>query len=246
MRAKAEFYAQLFALHERMLAGDPTLLGAVALLVFEPLMAQLRREFRDVDDQITTGGAVDALMEYAKTPAQANATNGSGVMGFIVLRAKSRVIDELRRERRRNLAEGKYAHDLDPSVERERGNAVELRRVRTEHDAEGLSAVVSMPPPDIEERLEREAQIKGVLAEAKSDVDRRLLELMFAGVRETVEYARLLGIESEPVEVQEATVKRHKDRLLAAAKRREEAKSAAPRRRGRPPRPSADSGGDRG
>jgi len=42
MPARAEFYAALFALHERILAGEPTLLGDVARLVFEPLMAQLQ------------------------------------------------------------------------------------------------------------------------------------------------------------------------------------------------------------
>ena len=68
--------------------------------------------------------------------------------------------------------------------------------------------------------------------------------MMFAGTRETVEYARVLGIQHEPVHVQEDTVKRHKDRLLAAAKRREEAKRSDPKRRGRPRRRASD-GGDR-
>lgn len=246
MPAEAEFYVALFALHERMLAGDPTLLSDVARLVIEPLVDQLQRDFPGVDDQLLQGGAVDALMEYGKDPSQANAAVGAGVMGFLVLRSKSRVTDGLRRERRRGLAEGRYAHGLDPSAEQDRGNPVELRRVRTEHPAEGLSEAVSVPPPDIEERLDQEAQVEEVLAGAESDLDRRLLEMMFAGVRETAEYARVLGIEGEPVDVQEKTVKRHKDRLLAAAKRREEAKRSGPKRRGRPPRRRDADGGDRG
>ena len=246
MATGAEFYAALFALHERMLAGDPTLLGEVARLVFEPLIAQLRQKFRGVDDQLLHERAADALMEYGRNPSQANATTGAGVMGFLMLRSKSRVIDRIRKERRRDVAEGAYAHGLDPSVKQGRGKSVELRRAQPEHGAEGLSDAVSVPPPDVEERLDQEAQIAWVLAGAKTDVDRRLLELMFAGVRETAEYARVLGIGAEPVEVQEATVKRHKDRLLAAAKRREEAKRSVPKRRGRPPRQRDGDGGDRG
>jgi hypothetical protein len=101
-------------------------------------------------------------------------------------------------------------------------------------------------PPDSEERLDREAQIAELLSGTKTELDRRLLEMMLAGIRETTEYARLLGIEHEAPDVQEETVKRHKDRLLAAAKRRQAAKRTGPKRRGRPPRPSDADGGDRG
>lgn len=246
MPAGAEFYAALMALHEQMLAGNPTLLGEVARLVFDPLMATLHHEFRKVSDQVLNEGAVDALMEYAKEPTGANATTGAGVMGFLVLRAKSRVIDGIRRERHRDQAEGGYAHGLDPSAKRSRGNVVELRRARAEHVTDEMSNGLSVPTPDIEERLDREAQIEAVLAGAKNDLDRRLLKMMFAGVRETAEYARVLGIDGEPAELQEETVKRHKDRLLAAAKRREASKHAGMKRRGRPPRRRGDDGGNRG
>jgi hypothetical protein len=245
MKAGAEFYAALFALHERMLAGDPTLLGDVARLVMQPLTAQLRQEFGTVDDQLIADGLADALMEYGKNPSAANATAGPGAMGFLVMRSKSRVVDAMRKGRRRDIAEAGYAHDLNPSTERARGNVVELRRVPAEHDTEDTSASVSVPPPDVEGRLDREARVAEVLAGAKSDVDRRLLEMMLEGIRDTADYARVLGIETEPVEVQEVIVKRHKDRLLAAAKRREEAKQTPPKRRGRPRRRGRD-GGNRG
>lgn len=246
MPDRAEFYAALFALHERMLAGDPTLLGDVARRVFDPLIAQLRGEFRNVDDQLLQECAAVALMEYGKKPSQAEPTAGAGVMGFLVLRSRSRVISALRKERRRDVAEAGYAHGLDPFGEASRGNPVELRRVRAEHGAEELSDSVSVPPPDIEERLDREAQIEEVLSGAKTDLDRSLLQMMLAGVRETAEYARVLGIEGEPVQAQEEIVKQHKDRLLVAAKRRQKAKRSGPKRRGRPPRQRGSDGGDRG
>lgn len=246
MSIRSEFYATLFALHERMSAGDPTLLGDVAQLVIEPLIGQLRRRFRHVDDQHLQDGAADALIEYGKNPAQANATAGAGVMGFLVKRSESRVKDRTRKEKQRDRAEGGYAHGLDPSAERDRGNVVELRRVRTEHDQEALNNAVSALPIDVEERLEREAQIKEVLAGTKTELDRRLLEMILAGVRETAEYARVLGIDGKPVEVQEAEVKRYKDRLTTAAKRRGEAKRSGPKRRGRPPHRHGDDGGKHG
>ena len=245
MPAGERFYVALYRLHERMLDGDPTLLGDVARLVIDPLSQQLHREFPGVDDQLLQGGAADALIEYGKKPIQANAASGAGVLGFLLLRAKSRVKDGIRTERRREVAEARFAHGLEPSNERGRAKPVELRRVRTEHNAEELIDVVGTPPPDLEDRLEREAQIELVLASAKSDLDRRLLRMMLAGVRETAEYAQVLGIEAEPVEVQEKTVKRHKDRILAAAKRREETRRSGPKRRGRPPRQRGDDGGNR-
>jgi hypothetical protein len=244
MPAREQFYAALYALHERMLQGDPTLLSDVARLVLDPLTQQLHTEFPHEDEQLLLGGAADALLEYGKNPTQANAHAGAGVLGFLVLRAKSRVRDGIRKERRREVAEARFAHGLQSSDERSRGNPVELRRVRTEHDAEGLSAALAAPSPDVEDRLEREAQIELVLASAESDLDRRLLQMLFAGVRGTAEYARVLGIEAEPAEVQEKTVKRHKDRILAAAKRRQEARRSGPKRRGRPPRQRGDDGGN--
>lgn len=244
MPAGERFYVALYRLHERMLDGDPTLLGDVARLVIDPLIQQLHKEFPGVDDQLLQGGAADALIEYGKNPIQANAASGAGVLGFLLLRAKSRVKDGIRIERRREVAEARFAHGLKPSNERGRTKPVELRRVRTEHNAEVID-VVGTPPPELEDRLEREAQIELILASAKSDLDRRLLRMMLAGVRETAEYARVLGIEAEPVEVQEKTVKRHKDRILAAAKRREETRRCGPKRRGRPPRQSGDDGGNR-
>ena len=246
MPVGAEFYAALFALHERMLAGDPTLLGEVARLIYEPLTVQLRQEFRTPDHHLLDDGVADGLMEYGRNPSQANATTGAGVMGFLVMRSKSRVLDAKRKDGRREVAEVGYAHDLSPSAVRGQRNVVELLRARTEHDAQAQSEAVSVPPPDIEARLDREAQIEDVLAGAKSEVDRRLLEMMFAGVRETAAYAAVLGIEAQPAEVQEATVKRHKDRLIAAAKRREESKHSPPKRRGRPSRRRNTGDGDRG
>jgi DNA-directed RNA polymerase specialized sigma24 family protein len=168
----AEFKAALFALHERMLAGDPTLLGDVARLVLEPLKAQVRQAFRTVDDQLVEDGVADALLEYGRNPSQANATAGAGVLGFLVMRAKSRVIDTLRKDRRRDIAEAGYAHEMNPSAERGRGNLVALRRATTEHSAERPSASVSVPPPDVEDRLERESRVAEVLSGAKSEVDR--------------------------------------------------------------------------
>ena len=243
MSARNKFYTELFTLHEQMLAGDPTLLADIARLVLESLIAQLRHEFREVDDHLLQEKAADALLEYGKDPSQANAKAGAGVMGFLVMRAKSRVISGIRKERRREQAEGRFAHGLGAT--KAAGNPVELRLVRGEHHSEGPSDTVSAPSLELEERLEIEARVQDVLAGAQSKIDQQILRMMLDGVRATPEYARVLGIEDRPVEEQRRIVKQHKDRLKAAGTRRQEAKRSGPKRRGRPPRRRTDEGGDR-
>ena len=48
-----------------------------------------------------------------------------------------------------------------------------------------------------------------------SELDRRLLDLLAQGVRETAPYAEVLGIGHLPQALQRRAVKRHKDRLKA-------------------------------
>ena len=229
MNERATLYAQLFELHERLLAGDPTLLGDVATLVRDHLVVQLGAKLRGVDEHIIQEAANDALLEYGKSPGQANATSGAGVMGFLVLRGESRAKNALKRERRRQVVEGSFALGLGPGRV---DNPVELLPTHREHDTEPLPD----PSPDPLEDLDRRDRKSEVLDAATNAVDRQLIQLMLDGERSTSEFVRVLGIGDKSLPDQRRIVKQHKDRLKVALLRRQEMKGQAPRKRGRPPR----------
>jgi hypothetical protein len=242
MARRGEFYAALFVLHERLVSGDPSPLGDMAKMVLEPLTQQLRQKFPgssfpQVDDHLLMEKAADALLEYGAAPSQANATSGAGVLGFLTLRATSRVKNALRRERARQRTEGRYAHGLGPRVRGEPNNPVELRLVHGEYAEEPPEARVPAPvAKDVTEVLEGQDRRENVLQGVGIELDRLILQMMLDGIRSTAAYAGVLGIAELPVEEQRRIVKRHKDRIKAAASRRQEAKRTGPRRRGRPPR----------
>jgi hypothetical protein len=242
MARRGEFYAALFVLHERLVSGDPSSLGEVAKMVLEPLTKQLRQKFPgssfpQVDDHLLMEKAADALLEYGSAPNQANATSGAGVLGFLTLRATSRVKNALRRERARQRTEGRYAHGLGPTVRGEPKNPVELRLVRGEYGEEPPEERVPAPvAKDLAEVLEGRDRRADVLQGVGNELDRRILQMMLDGIRSTAAYSEVVGITELPVEEQRRIVKQHKDRIKAAASRRQEAKRTGPRRRGRPPR----------
>jgi len=224
------------------MVGDPTALGDIAHLVYEPLTAQLRREFPEhaypeADIHLLLEKAADAMLEYGRVPAQANAKSGAGVLGFLVLRAKSRVQSALRRERTRREAEGRFAHGLTPSRRTDSGKPVELRLARAEHSeqqAEGIA--VPGDSESFDASRESSDRRDEVLRAVVDEQDRRLLQLMLDGVRKTEAYADVLGIAHLGINEQRKIVKQHKDRIKAAAFRRQKRKVSGTPRRGRPPR----------
>jgi hypothetical protein len=232
VRPTSEFYPDLFNLHKRLIAADGTALSEIARLVFDRLLSQLRREFPREDDHLLQEKAADALLEYGAAPQIANASSGAGVLGFLVLRAKSRLLTTLKRDRRRRVVEDRFARDFSGVSMGDDDNVVELPRVQGEHNVEDFVD----PASAAEDTSRTEAQISDVLSGVLSDRDRRIVKLMLEGVRETSTYARVLEIEDRSLDEQRRIVKQHKDRLKLSARRRQESKLLAPRRRGRPPK----------
>jgi hypothetical protein len=99
---------------------------------------------------------------------------------------------------------------------RRREKVVELRLDAPEHvvSAEGEG--------DIEEELlEKESPLVRMVFElVTSETDRQIVLLMMDGVRDTREFAEVLGITQLSEERQKAEVKRNKDRIKAALKRK--------------------------
>ena len=187
----------LWDLHRALLARDPTAPDATARAVLGPLAEHTERRFPGVSSDTAEQAALDAVWEYLKHPERCQATAGAGVVAYLRGVARKKVLDELRRERRRHGREERWGQQTAGEAERE---AVELRDAATtveqDEDAAALHAL----------RTE-------VLGALDAETDRRLLELKLSGERKTAAFAEVLAITHLPFAEQRKIVKQHKDRI---------------------------------
>lgn len=200
-----EQLAQLFRIHCQLLAAGSdreALTAAVWRLVHGPISGQLRRWYPSHDEAVLSDGLTTAIVEYVEVPRQARATSGAGVLGFLRLRASSRVRDQLRRDSVRRKAEGR---SLDDDLET--GRLVRLAG----------GAVVLGPDGDTTTILER---FQDLLDATPDPVDQDLLRMIYLDqIRQTWRYAVRLGLTHLSPEEQRLHVKRHKDRVTGKVKR---------------------------
>jgi hypothetical protein len=189
--------ADIWELHRALLARDPTAPEAVGRAVLEPLADETERQFRHVSADIAEQAALDAVWEYLRRPEHCQATTAAGVVAYLRGVARKKVLDELRRERRRHAREERWGQQTAGQVERE---AVELRDAATTMEQDEDTAAL-------------EARRTEVLGALDSETDRRLLELKLSGERKTGAFAKILAITHLPMAEQQKIVKQHKDRI---------------------------------
>lgn len=224
-------WAQLFPLHQRLLAADPSAPGNMAREVLEPLLTHLQRRFPTTDEDVIGEGVVAAFLEYAEDPAQCPADDGDGVFRFLVMVGWRRVRDTLRAEHRRARWEGAYAAERHPVPGPPGESSVEvpdpLARLLQEEEAAAAAETVGT----------HQRRVMNVL---DNEQDRRIQEMRFSGERRTTAFAAVLGIARLPRTEQQRLVKQHKDRIDKAIERAlgpGSARLSAPgtrRRRGQP------------
>jgi DNA-directed RNA polymerase specialized sigma24 family protein len=189
--------AHISELHRALLARDPTAPEAVGRAVLEPLADYTERRFHSVSADITEQAALDAVWEYLQHPEQCQATTSTGVIAYLRGIARNKVLDELRRERRRHAREERWGQQRAREVVRE---AVELRDAVTTIDQDEDTAVLHT----------RQTEVLGTL---DSETDRQLLKLKLSGERKTAAFAKVLAITHLPIAEQRKIVKQHKDRI---------------------------------
>ena len=184
------------ALHERLVAGDPTAPADLASTYLDRLIGWLFRHNPGVDPHICATAAEDALLALIKSPASYRREKQS-LEGYLRMSASGDLKNLLRSERRHarrrttleavelSLAAGKYLWDEDSDPARIIGQA----------DDERQSPLLS----GVQETLTRE--------------ESQVLELMLEGERRTEVYAAVLGLTNRPILEQRREVKRVKDRL---------------------------------
>jgi Tol biopolymer transport system component/DNA-directed RNA polymerase specialized sigma24 family protein len=180
--------------HNRLLSGDKHAITEISELFFPLLIKRLKRGFNNLrDPQYIETAVVDVLIKYFRRPQRFDPDKGS-LIGYLYKGAYRNVLTHLKQEHRRN----------------------EFYRVIPEQE---LKSVAGNHNPE-SQLLEKESPLIRKGQELMSDPkDREILELMMQGVRETSEYAKVLGILNLSAVEQAIVVKRHKDRLKATLRR---------------------------
>jgi RNA polymerase sigma-70 factor (ECF subfamily) len=186
-------------LHKRLLDGDRLASEELSRLVIKPLIEEMTRRFRGVDEQLACDGVIDAVLDYCARPAQFNPARDVPLDRYLATAAWRNVDNLLTGERRRKLRERKAG-----SKKREADVALDpvARNIRQE---------------ELQELKEKEAAKFAALDNPK---DKEILRLKLDGVRDTASSARVLGITHLPVAQQKEEVKRHKDRIIRFLRRK--------------------------
>jgi RNA polymerase sigma-70 factor (ECF subfamily) len=196
---------EAIALHQRLVAQDPTAANDLAEAYLKPLVVWLGETEPSTSEDVRLEAAGDAILALIRKP-ESYSPNRQTLEVYLRMSARGDLRNLLGKERRRNkgrvpLLRVELSPDAGKYLGRNDDPALPLRL------AEEKQNVVSTIPDSVRQRL--------------SATDLRALELMLQKERRTATYAELYGLLHLPAEEQERAVKRHKDRLKKVLKRAE-------------------------
>jgi RNA polymerase sigma factor (sigma-70 family) len=189
-------------LHRDLLGGDVLASSKIAELFFPLLETALNRKYRNLSDPHLVGQAVsDALLNYLTTPQKFDPTRGT-LFTYLWIAAQSDLLNYMQAERRRtNRKADEKLVELPPA------RAVNEKEEQQDPETELLLA-------------EEASRVQLAINEIISDkTDRKIIELMLDGVRDTAAFAEILLLRDKPLEEQASLVKRTKDRIKIALRR---------------------------
>lgn len=190
----------LLQLHKRLLAGDRLASEELSRVLIQPLIEEMTRRFRGVDEQLASDGVIDAVLDYSARPAQFNPARDVPLDRYLATAAWRNVDNLLTGERRRKHRERKVG-----SKKREADVALD-------------PVAWNIRQEELQELKEKEAAMFAALDNPKA---KEILRLRLDGVRDTASFARVMGITHLPVARQKEEVKRHKDRIIRFLRRKE-------------------------
>ena len=187
------------SIHGRLLAeDDPTASAELFEHYQSRLVGVLRASFWQRDESLIIDAVTDALFGYILHPSSYDPQKSS-LFNYLVLAAKRDLINAVNKKVSREKSEINIS-----AVENE-----ELGRNK-------LTESMDTEAPDEIRRLRiiygRELALN-LLQEICDPTDRAILSLMIDNVRETTEYASVLGLTKLPQSEQRKRVKMHKDRI---------------------------------
>lgn len=181
---------ELLALWYQLVA-DPLTVNEFVESALPAVLARLAPMLPGVHADEVTTAAEDALLAFLKRPTAFDPNRGR-LVPFLVRAAKCDYLNNRRGEGRHHR--GRIPWDcveLDPTERNEIAD-----------DAPSFDA----------------PELQGAIA-SLSETDRRVLDCMRAGERQTATFAAVLGLDDRPVSEQEEAVKRAKDRIKIRLKR---------------------------
>jgi RNA polymerase sigma-70 factor (ECF subfamily) len=186
-------------LHQCLLDGSPTATSEIAELFIHLLIKSLRGDFKQVrDPHLVDMAAADALVNYFEHSEKFEPAKSS-LFTYLRIRAKSYLLNSLGQS-----ASAKKVVEL--------GEAETVYKIAGEGEKHSEAAIVSHT---------FQAEIMQQVQKYITDpTDLRFVGLMIQGVRDTAEYAKVLGITDRPFAEQKRTVKRHKDRINKVIERK--------------------------
>jgi len=187
--------AWLAEIHRRLIEGDPVAPAELAEQVYPMLEKTLSADNPAINDpDLISDACVEAFMNYVKKPATFDPTK-RGLVGYLVMSAKGDLINTL----------SKLKRDAQKGNS---GNRVELAELAGNEYTE----------PQIERQWDRiRDQLDIVFTDPK---DKEAALLIIDGERSTQVFASVLECGGSSTEETEKVVKRHKDRIKAAMKRK--------------------------
>lgn len=187
-------------LHSRLLGGDKLVSAEICETFFPILCKDVERKFHYISDpHILTVAAEDAFLSYLTQPEKFDSSKSS-LIAYLYLAAYWNVIDRLR-------ASGENFVELDPS--------------KPEHivDKEADSPETTLIAEEAAQFAPTSAAMQRMFSILTDPVDRSVVRLMMDGVRDTQDYAIVMGIQGLPFDEQQISVKKCKGRIKTALRR---------------------------
>jgi hypothetical protein len=183
-------------LHQRLLAGSSlTVTSEIAEIFLQPIINSLAGEFKGIaDPHLIVMAADDALIYYFDHSRKFDPARGT-LFTYLRVLAKGRLLN--------SLGEQKDSEGRKKVVEVGDAEAVNIVAAQGEPDAEAV--LISL---DVREKIMQ--QVERFITDP---MDLRVAGLMVMGIRDTSEYAAVMGIVDRPVIEQRKLVKRAKDRV---------------------------------
>ena len=184
--------------HSRILRGDPIASAEIAEKFLPVINERLSKKFRGIDDpNLIDTAVVDAFFSYLDNPQKFNPEK-TNLLRYLLMSARGDLQNLLAREKNKKIISLTEDVELLPSQQEYR---IETVTLSSEDNVEQTILIKTSPVWNL---------IKEYLPNA---TDQEFLNLLMENVRDTNEYAKLLGIQALPPKEQRIIVKRHKDRI---------------------------------
>jgi DNA-directed RNA polymerase specialized sigma24 family protein len=186
-------------LHTRIIAGDITAQSELAVLVLPILTRRLNYKFPLLfDPDLIDIAVTDALINYFARPNNYQPTKQS-LMSYLFMSAKGDLLNYLKQKK----------------VDENSTHFIEDVELWDSYSEETVGGSVVVDDTNVEEEaFVRLSPITSQLQELFPSLkDQQFVAMMMNGIRETEEYAKVLGIEHLSFIDQKEAVKNHKDRI---------------------------------